>query len=78
MRLRIEYGTGNEVAKEFPAGCTIGQAGRDKGIQAVLGYGDKVAFHVGGRCQDESTPAAEGMVIRVHNAATEKQRDRRR
>lgn len=71
MQVTIQYGTGNEVTKDF-AGGTIDDALTDQATQALLGYGDNVEGHVGGVPQPPSTPLFGGMRIDVHDKACEK------
>lgn len=74
MRITIEYGRGNEMTKEFPAGTTLGQAIKNQAVQAGLGYGANVEGRIGGVVQSASLVLQDGMRVVVHDKACEKQR----
>ena len=72
MIVTIQYGSGHTCQEDFPAGTTIGCAGRNARVKAFLGYGDNVQFMVGGIPQSEGTLIAEGMVIKVADKSCSK------
>lgn len=72
MNIRVKYGTGNEITKDFPAGTNIGCVLSNPNIRAILGYGQNVAGHVGGVPQNDATSIFEGMVISVADKSCSK------
>lgn len=72
MQVRIKYGTGNELSKDFPAGTTIGCVLSNQFVRGALGYGSNVQGFVNSVPQSDSTYIAEGMTISVHDKACNK------
>lgn len=65
MQVKIRYGTGNEVSKDFPAGTTLGCILNNSTIRAVLGYGRNVQGIIGGVPQSDSLVPPDGAEISV-------------
>lgn len=62
MKIRVTFGAGNAIERQFPSGTTIGAITGDRNIQAALGYGQNVQAlvdrrAVGNQCQlyDDTT-----------------------
>ena len=72
MIVKIKYGTGNELSKDFPAGTTLGCVIGNQHVRGALGYGQNVQGHVGGVPQNDSTLIFEGMTISVNDKACSK------
>jgi hypothetical protein len=72
MQVKIKYGTGNELSKDFPAGTTIGCVLGNQFVRGALGYGQNVQGFVNSVPQNDSTYIAEGMTISVHDKACTK------
>jgi hypothetical protein len=72
MRVVVKYGTGNELARDYPAGTTVGCVVNNASTRAALGYGQSVQGHVGGVPQSDSTQCFEGMVISVNDKSCSK------
>lgn len=80
MKLRIEYGTGNELSTEtsrpfreiVERSRTVGDVCHDEFVQAALGFGTNVRPHIGSVPQADSTLLFDGMTINMHEVACSK------
>ncbi len=72
MNVRIKYGSGNELAKDFPEGTSLGCILNNPHVRAALGYGSSVAGHIGGVPQSDSLVPPDGAVISVNDKACQK------
>ena len=71
-QVKVKFGTGNELSKDFPLGTTLGCVLKNQFVKGALGYGENVQGFIGGVPQADSTLIADGMTVSVHNAACEK------
>ena len=65
MLVTISFGSTNLVRKDFPNGTLMGQAIRDRSVQATLQYGDNVQGTIGGVPVVDNAPLFEGAHVVV-------------
>lgn len=72
ITVKITFGLGNSMTKDFPVGTTIGAILNNPQVRAGLGFGDNVRPLVDRVVQDRNTIAQHGMTIDLESAANSK------
>ena len=77
MLWKISYGYGRNCEQDYPAGTSVGNVLDDPRNRAYLGYGQKVAGHIGSVPMERTLVPREdqfptGVKLSIHDVATEK------
>lgn len=72
MRIRVTFGGGNAVERQFPSGTTVGAIIGDRNVQAALGYGSNVQALIDRRVAGNQCQLYDDTTIEIETVANRK------